>query len=517
MPHSRFPASLIIFAVLLSGCGSNSDDDKDGGTGTAAPVRGSLVQNPPSKLATYSPTELLATLGGGDLGQLLLQLAFNPKCTIDVHQLQYNTVGAGGEPTTASGALMVPSGSDPACQGGRPIVLYAHGTSPDRNYNIANLNGSNNSEALLLAAVFAAQGYIVVAPNYAGYDSSTLAYHPYLNADQQSKDMIDALAAARSALPTSAAPATTDGGKLFITGYSQGGYVAMATQRALQASGQTVTASGPMSGPYALAAFSDAVFYGQVSLSAPLSFTLLVSGYQHAYGNIYSAPTDIFEAKYASGIGSLLPSTDSGNLSAQGKLPSDQLFSSTPPDPAYASITPPTTPANLAPVFAAGFGADNLIINSYRLAYLQDAAAHPDGGFPTTTDGLPAAAPANAFRQALKLNDLRNWTPTAPTLLCAGSEDPTVFYLNTQLMQGYWAANTPTAPVTIVDIDSSPTGGDPYGDLKNGFEAAKQLAAATAVVQGASDGGAADVAKNYHAGLVAPFCLAAVDAFFKGF
>ena len=69
--------------------------------------------------------------------------------------------------------------------------------------------------------MFAAEGYIVVAPNYLGYDTSTLPYHPYLNGDQQSKDMIDALTAARSALPTSNAPNTRDGGKLFITGYSQ--------------------------------------------------------------------------------------------------------------------------------------------------------------------------------------------------------------------------------------------------------------------------------------------------------
>jgi hypothetical protein len=54
--------------------------------------------------------------------------------------------------------------------------------------------------------MFAAEGYIVVAPNYVGYDTSTLGYHPYLNADQQSKDMIDALTAARSALPTADAP-----------------------------------------------------------------------------------------------------------------------------------------------------------------------------------------------------------------------------------------------------------------------------------------------------------------------
>ncbi len=45
-------------------------------------------------------------------------------------------------------------------------------------------------------------------------------------------------------------------------------------------------------------------------------------------------------------------------------------------------------------------------------------------------------------------------------------------------------------------------------------EPAKQVAAATAVAQGATDGGASAVADAYHAGLVPPFCLAAVKDFF---
>ena len=39
-----------------------------------------------------------------------------------------------------------------------------------------------------MAALFASQGYIVVAPDYVGYNGSTLPYHPYLVADQQSKE-----------------------------------------------------------------------------------------------------------------------------------------------------------------------------------------------------------------------------------------------------------------------------------------------------------------------------------------
>jgi len=70
---------------------------------------------------------------------------------------------------------MVPTGFDPKCTGARPIVLYAHGTSTDRAFHIASVQGSDNSEGLFLAAFFAAQGYIVVAPNYAATTRRRLA------------------------------------------------------------------------------------------------------------------------------------------------------------------------------------------------------------------------------------------------------------------------------------------------------------------------------------------------------
>jgi hypothetical protein len=153
-------------------------------------------------------------------------------------------------------------------------------------------------------------------------------------------------------------------------------------------------------------------------------------------------------------------------------------------------------------------------LNSYRLSYLQDAAQNPDGGFPTVTNGLPPASPANTLRVDLKTNDLRNWAPTAPTLLCAGNSDPEVFYLNTQLIQGYFASAAPTAPVTLLDIDSPATSNDPYAALKADFVIAKDAVAAAAVAGGATDGGASAVLNDYHATLVAPFCLSAAKSFF---
>src|SRR5581483_10214464 len=160
--------------ALLAACHVSTHGSSMPSQSMGPPQPGQLLQSPPPKTGSFSPSDLLSMLSGNSDASQLLKLAFLPLCTVDVYHLQYETVGGQGEATTASGALMVPGGSDPSCQGQRPVVLYAHGTSAEKAYNIANLAGTSgniNDEGVLLAAVFAARGYIVVAPNYAGYDT----------------------------------------------------------------------------------------------------------------------------------------------------------------------------------------------------------------------------------------------------------------------------------------------------------------------------------------------------------
>ena len=506
-------AGAALVALLAGGCGGG-DGAADAPSAPAPapapapppPQRGQAT-GAPTLVGTYSTSDLLSFLTDFDLGrELVRSVVTTPTCTVESWKLGYHTVGGRNEPTTASTALLVPKGTDARCQGPRPVVVYAHGTRTDRATDLARLTDRDNAEGLAVAAVFAAQGYLVVAPNYAGYDGSALGYHPYLVAEQQANDVVDALTAARGAFAATGASAAA---KLFVTGYSQGGYVAMATHRALQAAGTPPTASAPLSGPYALAAFGDALFLGQVGNGAVTNFTLLANGYQRSYGDLYSTPGEVYAARYAPGIEAALPTTSGvGSLVAQGLLPRDALFPATPPAPQYASITPATQPAALVPVFARGFGADALVTNAYRLAYLTDVQAHPDGGFPTLTDGLPPAAPANALRRALKRNDLRAWTagPSTPMLLCGGREDPTVLWFNTELMQRLWARTAPGARVTVLDVDAPPVTDDPYRELRTGFALAK------AALQLRS--GRDAVLESYHAGLVSPFCLAAARTFF---
>lgn len=516
--------SLVTITALLAGCGGGSDTGGDSSVDNSG-SRGSLQYNPPLRVASLSASAFTAQLNASSSGQQLLAIAGTPRCGVNFHYIQYGTVGGAGEQTNATGALMVPTGTDPACSGPRPIVLYAHGTSTDKAFNMASISDANNSaygESAMVAAFFAAQGFTVVAPNYAGYDTSSLPYHPYLDADQQSKDMIDALTAARKALPN---VGVSDSGQLFVTGYSEGGHVAMATHKALQALGQTVTASAPMSGPYAMEAFGDAIFYGNVNLGSTLFTPLLSTSYQKAYGNIYSNTTDLYNPTYATGIESLLPSsTPYTTLFSQGKLPQTALFDSTPPT--YAplqstlnAITPPTTPPSLAPLFALGFGSSPLINNTARLSYLLDAISHPDGAVSLTgaSDGLPAANPTHPLRLAFKANDLRNWAPTRPVLLCGGDADPTVFYnTNTQVMQSYWSG-LPAGRLTVLDVDSGITGpaDSTYSAVKQGFAQAKTQTATAAIAAGATDGGASAVVQAYHGTLVPPFCTAAARGFFQ--
>jgi acetyl esterase/lipase len=499
---------LMSLGMLLASCGG-------GGGGAGGSVVVTPPVQPPVSLrgaaiggATLVPVAVstggsVNTLSPGMLKTMLdttvvLGSSFTstPVCAITTYTLKYHTIDALAADTSANTAIMVPSGSDAACQGNRPVLLYAHGTAVKKSTDMADLS---STEPRLVAAMFAAQGYIVVAPNYAGYAGSTLGYHPYLDAAQQAGDMIDALRAARGAFGGINAAASS---RLMVTGYSQGGYVAMATQRAMQtqyASEFNVTAAAPLSGPYALLQFGDAIFNGAPTVGSSGFLPMLINAGQRAGAAIYASTSDIYEAKYATGIDTLLPGTQSlGDLVDAGKLPNDVLFdtASLPQTAGYASF----------------FGADHLIKTSYRDTYLADLKANPCNA--------NAAAPLNCtpaqpLRKWLLKNDLRTYTPVVPTFLCGGSADPLVPYANTTAASAYFRAQGMSATLlTVLNVDDN--------SLLGGFQATRaEFAAAKALVRqitqaqtGSSAAADQAVKDSYHAGLVAPFCLREARMFF---
>lgn len=509
MTRSPILAALALSLFAVAGCGGGGDDHVGPVVPPDDPGRGSVV-TPPSSVATLSPGDFRALLDASAAGRALQQVAGAPRCGIDTRHLEYRTVGGQGEATTASAAIMVPTGNDAACRGARPVALYAHGTTAARNYNLAAWTDAAQpaaAEGLTLAAMFAAQGFIVVAPNYAGYDVSTLPYHPYLDGDQQGKDMADALKAARSVFSSVAA---RDSGALLVTGYSQGGYAALAAHRELQATGQTVTASAALSAPSAISLLIDYSFSGWPALGATLFVPLLTTSWQQQFGDVYTATGDVYEAKYATGIDTLLPSlTPLDTLYASGRLPQLALYPTT------------GTPGPVDPSLSIFYGQDNLIRQSYLTQAANDIRANPCPGntLPATAASLNTAEPLDCrpllgFRRAAVANDLRNWLPQRPVMMCGGADDPTVNFLSTQATAGYFLARgMPPQALTVVDLEAGATN-DAFSPARAGFAAAKADTAAT--TPGSEADKARAVMQAYHGSLVPPFCIAAARGFFEG-
>jgi alpha-beta hydrolase superfamily lysophospholipase len=463
---------------------------------SAAPPRGALLAGPTlvpialpggASIDSMEPGTLRTVLQRAQ-GGVLMPIAGEPHCGISVYSLRYQTVGGRAEAAEASGVVMLPGGEDAHCTGPRPVLLYAHGTSLDRNFSMSRLNG----EARLVAAMFVAQGYIVVAPDYAGYGSSTLPYHPYLNGQQQGADMVDALRAARVAWARLGRQASA---RLFLTGYSQGGYVALATQRAMEqdyGDEFKVTAAAGLSGPYALLQMSDDIFAGKPNAGITAYLPLLTTAGQRSGAVLYTSPAELYEARYANGIETLLPGTQRvDDLIKSGKLPAGALF---------ARDSQPQGAG------AASYFADlNLVRTSYRDAYLQDVAEHPCGA----DAGQPLDCHAgNALRAWMRKNDLRNFTPQHPLLLCGGGRDPVVPFANASAAAAYFRVHG--AVPQLLDLESPQA---PYAAIQHDFAQAQLRIQNEAKDKGRDPAKA--VMDNYHGRLVAQYCFMAAREFFQ--
>jgi hypothetical protein len=66
---------LVAAVVALDSCGSSNHSTPAASTPAVSPQAGTLIDNPPMKVATYTPSDLLTLLSGSDLGKTFLQLA----------------------------------------------------------------------------------------------------------------------------------------------------------------------------------------------------------------------------------------------------------------------------------------------------------------------------------------------------------------------------------------------------------------------------------------------------------
>lgn len=248
---------------------------------------------------------LVSAAKAGDVTKEFLQsgLAYNPdyakyatlpKTNVTLYRVSYSTQYPAGKKITASGVFFIPDTYNTSL----PTMIYTHGTIDKGDTPSLNLASPLNytDEVTLCAVACSSFGCAVLMPDYVGYGDSQAIVHPYIHGEslgQASFDLVEAFGeyAAEESLPFD--------GHILITGYSEGGYAAVALQKKVQetpASGLNVVKTVAGSGPYDNEVFAQELLQKTEALDPSVIATYLWAmemyktdfGYSKSYDQIFS-------------------------------------------------------------------------------------------------------------------------------------------------------------------------------------------------------------------------------------
>lgn len=270
-----------IFIVGIFGC-TKDDDNPD------PPItheRGDIISS--TIVETYSPADIQQILDASGT-QLPLDLIY----TVDIISVEYYTVDKDGNEIITSGAFMLPQGLD-----NLSILSSQHGTESKRDL-VASVSALNSTEGLV-GLISTSGGYFTLVADYPGFGVSEIP-HPYMHAESLVPCVIDFIRAGKSYCSQNEISLN---GNLFLTGYSEGGFVTLAAQKEIEenyADEFEITAVAPMAGPYNFKGMIDTIF--QTSTFVTPSY---IAYFLTAYDEIYSwnRLDDFFTSTYASEVG----------------------------------------------------------------------------------------------------------------------------------------------------------------------------------------------------------------------
>ncbi len=280
--------SFVVVFQFLTGC--KKDD-----VAPAKPQNEFLVSS--EKVVSFTAAELRASLSAISLSSLLVN-------DVVLYKITYTTRYK-SQDITASGLVGLPKTTGPV-----PMVSFQHGTIASHSEAPTAL--ANNSTELTLYAGLASLGFIAVAPDLIGFGSSSSVLHPYYVEEATASAVIDMIKATREF----AADQNADFNyKLFLAGYSQGGYATMATHKAIELNGLTgfnLIASFPASGGYDVKAMQE-YFFSLTTYDEPFYIAYVAMAYKTQYDNWTQPLSDFFNEPYASRIPGLFDGSKNGS------------------------------------------------------------------------------------------------------------------------------------------------------------------------------------------------------------
>lgn len=358
--------TILTYTLLLSSLLLNTGCEKEAFAspeGVAAEAEKEKEYYLSSELLTSVPKSMLQSVASS---QGYAIYGNQIKYGVSVYKVIYNTTYQGKD-IKASGLICVPEGiTTPA-----PILSAQHGTIFTQNEAPTNFTGLSGFE------LFAAAGYVTLIPDYIGFGESKDIFHPYYDQKHSALAVVDMIKAAKAFAEEKDIQVND---KLFLAGYSEGGYVTLAAQKEIEtnpAHGLKVTASAAGAGGYDLTAMLAGVASGQ-AYTYPAYLAYVLQSY--IYTNNWNRPLkEFFREPYASRLPSLFNGRNSGGTINR-------------------SLT--TDPKKLfAPAFFAG---------------------------------LQEANKETALKQALRENSFLDWVPQSPTRLYHGTADNIVPFENSK-------------------------------------------------------------------------------------
>lgn len=340
---------ILIYLISFNACLQNENENRE---------RGDIISS--NMINAYSIAEIRQLWS--NLG---IEYVIGLRYPVDAIRIVYQTVDVNDNPVQASGAFMVPDADLTF-----PLLSLQHGTESKRNL-VASESPLNSLEGVA-GLYMSSLGYLICIPDYLGFGISTLM-HPYCHAQSNAITAIDFIRAARQYCNENGIEYNN---QLFLTGYSEGGYVTLALQKEIEqnyAGEINITAVAPMAGPYDLYGMIRDVFNKSSYIDMGYIGYLFT-----AYDEIYdwNRLNDIFKSPY----GDMMPNLYNGSLTW------GQIVSQLPGQ------------------------FNQLVKTSFRNDFL-------NGNEPEISS-------------ALQQNTLLNWTPRTPIRFFHGNADQVVPYQN---------------------------------------------------------------------------------------
>ncbi len=396
--------TLVVSAMFLVGCGGG-------------------LSKPSNEVV--SGGELVVSFSGASIKQSLID-ANTPGIDVNstvygykAYKIPYTTTDEENNSVSVSGLMVVPTGLPNVVYStlGLSLVSDDHGTifadreSPSVQ---ASLNNAPSGSPILLTSL---GGFVTIQPDYIGFGDSLSHYHPFILKKSLANATVDFIAAARA---FAVANNINLNGQLFLTGYSEGGYAAMATLEKIETDGVlTVAMAAPMAGPYAVEGLATTVLQ-----AANLSVPSFMANVGYAYATAFTKDiTTVINEPYASSLATLF----------NGDLTRTEI------DPQLPTATT---------------GANGL----FNPLFVQDALTDPN----------------NWFRRAARANDVYNWAPTTSVRLVHCLGDDVIPYSISQLTNGTMNGNG-AADVSLVPVEVAVTG-NPGTALRYGHGACASVA-----------------------------------------